>query len=957
MKVFMKSDLSLVLDRLSEETGRIYGPIRRLGGDSLFSSRTAEELEIDDVLPVNSPKDVLLTELTRVIKSRGQDGEMLVSDPIILFAVRTCDLAAIKKLEKKLEPEVSPGFLLKNICSLVVANACMYQEVNCFCKSVGLDPMLANDSDLQLFDSGEKIYLEIKTERGAKAVGGLAEFVRDLSMEEEKELVQLKHLPFTNPLPDVACAVEITKKRPEIVSAPGIDDESCIVCGACSFACPSYAPWMEELIAELKSEISASDSVSSFSRRADRCLPYGRMIAKMSEADDGMDCVGCGRCVTLCPSGLGMIEFIDSLSGFPKRHDPRKRDATLGAMSWYSQVRNKIVTPLQAFEDIRPGESVFIASGCAEPQHLARAFMKNYRKFLNVQVIHLLSMGSISFEDPELTDHIRLNSFFVGDQSREAVAMGQADYTPVFLSQLPEMLRSGQIKVDVALIQVSPPDSHGYCTLGISVETIRAAVECARYIVAQINPKMPRTRGDSAIHLDQIHAVLPYEENLIEWRPPPLDEESRKIGQYIAQLIDDGATLQIGIGKIGQALLPFLVEKKDLGIHTQIITDEVINLMQKGVVNNKRKRLHVGKTIATFAVGTRKMYQKLDHNPSVGFYPMDYVSHPHVIAQNYKMTSINSAFEVDLTGQVCADSISHQFYSGIASMADYLRGAGRSEGGKPIVALPSTAKNGTISRICPSLSEGVSVVGNRGDVHYVVTEYGIAYLHGKSIRERAMALIEIAHPKFRSGLLEEAKKKKYIFKDQELPSLTKHVYPEEWETSVVLENGKEMFLRPIKATDETALQKLYYSLKDQDVFLRFMGTDPHFPHRRMQALTVVDYEERMAVVATLGPIGREEILGIGRYEKSPNSDIAEVAFTVREEMRRMRIGASLLEHLTVIARNKGVKGFRAEILMRNKAMMGLFKTSGAQIHSRIEDGMYTMWYDFDKVEKEADEEK
>lgn len=944
MKVLLKHKLSDLLDSLNRNVGEIFGPIHRFGDEIIYGLRIGKELDLDSSLPINSPKDVLLSRIKTAKKVYEKTGTFDEVKPIALLGVKPCDMRAFYKIIKKISFEgVETEELFEKIFALVVTNACLYPELNCFCTAAGGNPVDAPNSDWVLFNLGEKYLIDCKTERGQRALEDVSAWLTDATEDDEKKLESIKRNSLqTNRISDLAKAVESfnNQNTNDECIRPFVDQ--CLDCGACAHACPMYVFKFDEMFSDDKtSKISIEDKAKR--------LPYVKILqSAIGVKKEEWSCEGCGRCSTLCPQGLGMIELLDMCSGKPRRNLTHRPQSLAGAYKWIAPIRHKMTTTSVAFGNIKPGDCVFIASGCAEPRYLATEFMKNYEKFLDLKVIHLLSMGAISFDDPKLTDHIRLNAFFVGDQSRKAVQSGQADYTPVLLAELPGLFRKKQINIDVALIQVSPPNSHGYCSLGISVETIKAAVESARYVVAQVNPQMPFTYGESNISIDEIDAIVAYDEPLIEWRPPVIKERSSKIGQYIASLIDDRATLQIGIGKIGQALLPFLQEKKDLGIHTQIITDEVIKLMEMGVVTNKYKNLHSNKTIASFAVGTNEIYSKLDKNPSVEFYGMDYISDPKVIAKNKKMAAINSVFEIDLAGQVCADSINHQFYSGIASIASFLRGAAGSKGGKPIIALPSTAKNGEYSRILPYLSHNQAVAVTMGDVHYVVTEYGIANLHGKSIRERALALIEIAHPKFRKWLLEEAKKLKYIFEDQELPSLSQHLYPEIWETTITTKDGEELFVRPIRATDEASLQRLYYSLNDQDVFFRFMGNDKHFRHNRMQAMTVLDYDQRMAIVATKGEVGNEEIMGIARYDIDPKTKVAEVAFTVREDMRRKTIGTKLLEHISVIAKSRGAKSVRAEILARNKAMMNLFKTSGAEIHSHLEDGMYSMWYEIEK---------
>jgi 4-hydroxybutyrate CoA-transferase len=361
-----------------------------------------------------------------------------------------------------------------------------------------------------------------------------------------------------------------------------------------------------------------------------------------------------------------------------------------------------------------------------------------------------------------MEEHLRVNTLFISDNVRQAVNEGRADYTPCFLSEIPHLWRNGHLTPDVALIHVSPPDEHGFCSFGIEVGVTKPAAQAARIVIAEVNDQMPRTLGDSFIHVSKITHVIPVSYKLPELGMGQVTELNKRIGQNVAELIEDGSTLQMGIGGIPDGVLLFLKDKRDLGIHTELFSDGVVELVEMGVVTNERKTLHPGKIIAGFLLGTQRLYDFVDNNPIVELHPTDYVNDPFLIAQNDKMVAINSAIEVDLTGQVCADSIGSRFYSGVGGQVDFVRGAARSKGGKPIIALPSTAKDDTISRIVPMLKPGAGVVTTRNDVHYVVTEYGIAYLHGKTIRQRVHALVNIAHPKFREDLLRFAKEQHWI---------------------------------------------------------------------------------------------------------------------------------------------------------------------------------------------------
>jgi 4-hydroxybutyrate CoA-transferase len=421
-------------------------------------------------------------------------------------------------------------------------------------------------------------------------------------------------------------------------------------------------------------------------------------------------------------------------------------------MSWIDQYRSKLVTANEAVACVESGMRVYIHPGCAEPEALVEALMVRAPFVKDVEVVHLLTLGTSPYCAPEMAVHFRHNALFVGGNVREAVNDGRADYTPIFLSEVEALFESGEMPIDVAFIQVSPPDSHGYCSFGVGVECTLTAAKCANYVVAQVNADMPRTYGDSFIHVSEIDAIVELSRPLCELRVQPSSELFRAIGTRVASLIEDGAVLQCGIGGIPDAVLPNLMDRKDLGVHTELLSDNIIPLIEAGVINGRRKNWKPRKIILGFVLGTRKLFDFIDENPIFEFHPSAYTNDPFGIAQNDRMVAINSAIEVDLTGQVCAESIGSQFYSGFGGQLDFIRGAARSKYGKPIIALPSTARNDTISRIVPRLTNGAGVLTGRADVHYVVTEYGVAYLHGRTIRQRAESLIQVAHPKFRDEL-------------------------------------------------------------------------------------------------------------------------------------------------------------------------------------------------------------
>jgi len=431
-------------------------------------------------------------------------------------------------------------------------------------------------------------------------------------------------------------------------------------------------------------------------------------------------------------------------------------------MSWIDQYRSKLVTAREAVNCVESGMRVYVHPGCAEPEALVEALMARAPYVKNVELIHLLTYGTSPYCAPDMAEHFRHNALFVGGNVREAVNDGRADYTPIFLGEVEALFESGEMPIDVAFIQVSPPDSHGYCSFGVGVECTLTAAKYAHHVVAQVNAQMPRTYGDSFIHVSEIDAIVELSRPLCEMKKHPTNEVFQQIGARVASLIEDGAVLQCGIGAIPDAVLPALMDRRDLGVHTELISDNVIPLIDAGVINGQRKNMKPRKIILGFVLGTRTLFDYIDENPIFEFHPAAYTNDPFRIAANDRMVAINSAIEVDLTGQVCAESIGAQFYSGFGGQLDFIRGAARSKYGKPIIALPSTAKGNSVSRIVPRLAYGAGVLTGRADVHYVVTEYGVAYLHGRTIRQRAEALIQIAHPKFHNELLEYCEQQRWF---------------------------------------------------------------------------------------------------------------------------------------------------------------------------------------------------
>ena len=425
-------------------------------------------------------------------------------------------------------------------------------------------------------------------------------------------------------------------------------------------------------------------------------------------------------------------------------------------MDWKSDYAGKRTTADEALRCVRSGERVVFAHACGEPLDLVDALLARADELEHVEIDHMVAMGKGEYCRPEYADSFYHKSLFVGASSREAVKDGRGDYIPVFFSEIPKLFCEGYLPPDVALVHVSPPDKHGFCSFGISVDYTKPAAQVAKTVVAQVNPKMPRTHGDAFIHVSEIDYVVESDQDLIELQPPRIGPVEEAIGRHIAGLVEDGSCLQLGIGGIPDAVLLFLHEKNDLGIHSEMFSEGVVDLYDEGVITNAGKTINPGKMVATFLMGTRRLYDFVDDNPIVNMYPVNVVNDPYVIGQNDRVVAINSAIQVDLMGQVVADSMGAAQFTGIGGQVDFVRGAARSRDGKAIIALPSTAKKGTVSRIVAAIAPGTAVTTMRADVDYIVTEHGVAHLRGLGLRERAEALIEIAHPAFRDQIREEA---------------------------------------------------------------------------------------------------------------------------------------------------------------------------------------------------------
>ncbi|MFO7685218.1 MAG: GNAT family N-acetyltransferase [Desulfobacterales bacterium] len=586
--------------------------------------------------------------------------------------------------------------------------------------------------------------------------------------------------------------------------------------------------------------------------------------------------------------------------------------------------RDKLISAAAAAALIRPGQHVFVGTGCAAPRTLVAALEQLPDPPTDVELVHFLTTQIMPHHEGRAITRYRHRTFFVGSDMCAAVHQGLAEYVPISIAEVPILIKQGRIPLDVALIQVSLPDQFGYVSLGVSVDIIPPVLDHARLIIAEVNPHMPRSMGYSMVHLSQIHHLVPVDTPITEYIHPLVKVGAvERIARYIASLIEDGATLHVGLGRIPHSVLKYLNDRRDLGIHSTVITDSIIPLLEKGILTGRRKSDHPGKIVTSFALGTRRLYDLINGNPLFSFQTIDVICHPRTIANQYRMSTITQAFTIDLTGQVCSDQLNGKYDGGLGSQGEFLRGAARSVGGKSIICLTSTSDDGEISCIRPLLHTHEGVTISRADVHYVVTEYGIAYLFGKSMRERAIALIEVAHPRFRSWLLEEAKKLGYVPDDQQ--SKNRRAYAVEDEKNIALDNGRSVLLRPAKASDAPGIRALFHQLSDNDVYTRFFQRVKTLSNHEVQRLCNLNYETEVAFVATTGPREHEEIVGHACYFVNPSSQLAENAFMVTPAWQGIGLGTVMLKRMIEHAMVRSLRGFVFEILKENERMLNVVR--------------------------------
>jgi acyl-CoA hydrolase/GNAT superfamily N-acetyltransferase len=596
----------------------------------------------------------------------------------------------------------------------------------------------------------------------------------------------------------------------------------------------------------------------------------------------------------------------------------------------------RICSAKEALALIKPGNRVFIGTGCAAPVGLVEAFESLSMPPDDIACLHLMTCGLPWAENGE--SNYRHRTYFVGTDSEALVRQGRGEYVPLSSAEFVRLVENGRIRIDVALIRCTPPDTFGYVNLGVSVDVLPTVIRHARHVIAEVNPAMPRTMGETSVDLDSIDRLVIDERPMTEFSYRSGGDVAERIAHYVAEIIEDGATLQIGPGPIPAETLRFLGGRRDLGIHSDWITEEVVDLIQSGVLTGRAKTLHRDRVVASGCLGTHRLQNFVDGNPMFDFKPVNYVASIDVIARHRRMVSLTEAQAIDLTGQVCIDQFHGEIRGGVGCQPEFMRGASLAEGGKPIICLPSTTDDGKESRIRPLLLAGEGVTIPRTDAHYIVTEWGIAYLFGKSVRERAIELIEIAHPDFRASLLEEARRLGYVHPEQKLAST--RAYPIEEERTLQLKSGRTVMIRPARAADVTAMKDIFYRMSQDDVYLRFFRRLSSLSFQEAQRLCNVDFETDVAFVATTGTREDERIVGTGCYFLNPSTNIAEVAYMVMPDWQGTGLGSALQDKLTDFARRRGVRGFLAQILTENVRMLGLAKRAGQNIEIRREDDCF-----------------
>ncbi len=604
----------------------------------------------------------------------------------------------------------------------------------------------------------------------------------------------------------------------------------------------------------------------------------------------------------------------------------------------------------EAMRVIRPGQRVFIGSACGQPQALVRALFETAGKLSGLEIVRLMSQETAaltSLADQTQDSALSIRTIYLGAANAETIARHKRFITPMNMSEVPDLFSSKKLPIHVALVQTSPPDDFGWMSLGISVDVTRAAALAADVLIAQVNTNMPRVLGQSFIHVNDVDLVVEHDEALLTVAPRPSSGTATRIGALIARLVEDGSTLQIGLDAASQATIQALSEKNDLGLHSQFITDDVMHLYSQGVITNRLKGFNEGKLVASAAIGSRNLYEFLDNNPAVDFHPSDYVNDPLIISRHHRMVSMNVARTMDLSGQVEVEASALTFFAGTSGIVDFVRGAKRSPGGKSILMLFSTSEDGRSSNIVPILKD-TQVAVPRADVHYVATEYGTFNLFGKSLQERAVGMISIAHPDFRERLFADAKTLGLIGPERTLGEAVHGIYPVKLEETMDVE-GEEVTIRPAKPVDERRIQEHFYNLDKEDIFSRFMHEKTSFPRAEFESRSQIDYVKDLTLLALVGEFGFGRVVAVGECMLLPKTNMAEVAFSVNKGYQGKGIARRILRKLADAARENGLFGLIAYTTPGNQAMIRLFRTLPYKVKSAFDGEGVSLTCRFDEL--------
>ncbi len=619
------------------------------------------------------------------------------------------------------------------------------------------------------------------------------------------------------------------------------------------------------------------------------------------------------------------------------------------SLYWADGYIEKMRDVESAIRMIKSGQRVFIGSACGEPQELVRTLVNKAQWFTGLEVVRMMSQESspLSAVANKTEDLMTIRNMYLGSAGSKHFLNNRRFVTPMNMSDVPALFKSHKMPIDVALIQVSPPDDFGWMSLGISVDVTQAAAYSASLVIAQVNPRMPRVMGQSFIHVNDVDVIVEHEEELLGIIMAPKSEVAFMIGKQISRLIPDGATIQVGLDAASQATVQTLSTKNDLGLHSQYLTPDIMRLYAQGVINNRKKGFNDGKLVASAALGDRDLYEFMDDNPAIEFHPSDYVNDPYIISRHNRMISMNVAKAIDLTGQVTCEAAPHTLFAGVSGVMDFVSGSQRSQGGKSILMLASTTPDGKRSTIVPHIGSDAVVVP-RGSVNFVATEYGVVNLFGKSLQERAIAMISVAHPDFRDELFNASKEAGLVGSDRRLGEAARAVYPVSLESTTELA-GETVTIRPAKPVDERRIREHYYSMDKNDIFLRFFHEKTSFSTSDVEGKSQIDYVKDLTLIAVVGESGFDKVVGVAEYLLLMDSNMAEVAFTVAKEFQGKGLGLLFLQKLAAAAREHGISGLVAYTAPHNQGMIKLFKKLPYKIKTAFDGEALSLSCKFDEV--------